>query len=186
MRNLRVNDLTFPISEEDATNLARAGVIDRCGDPSHGHEDDYHLNPEDTSPYGFEDVLTAIHAGRETEDNAQKFLAGIETIKMDGVIARNVALPMSGDALEKRIKFMQRNLVLNAATTALSRGLVGVHSKGRTDEGEDVSVSLTVIPPGKHATFAWMAKQWVIKLIQNLPNVSDQRKEEIIALIRDA
>jgi hypothetical protein len=184
MRYLSVHNSVFALTDEDAEILDKADIIYPCGDPDHDH--DFHLNPELKFKLGIvEDLFEAIYRGR-LADAPTLADAGVETIKMEGVIARNVALPMSGDALEKRIKFMQRNLALNATTTALARGWIGTSNKGRADEGEDVSVSLTVIPPGKHATFAWMAKKWVIGLISKMPGVDDQRKEEIIALIKDA
>lgn len=73
-------DVTFNLSEEDAYRLDSFGEIYPCGDPSHGHPEDYHLDPE-SNGHCIEDLLIAIHKGLKpitATAEAQVTLSGMD------------------------------------------------------------------------------------------------------------
>jgi hypothetical protein len=169
---------------ETALKLIEEGMLYPCSD----HLDhDLHIDPEymfDEDANSVERLLQAIFDGRLHDLPSIKD-AGIKTSATRGVIAPNIVLGLSPEALNKKISFMQRNLGLNLATQAMKNGDFEATSRV-TDEGVVVEVFATIVPPKRRNAFAWAAKKWVMDLIKRSPDLSDQRKDETIALIQSA
>ncbi len=185
MRILCVDDMDFFLRDDDAARLERDGLIYVCGDPAHDH--DFHINPEfefDGEGDPLADLLRAIFEGRMADAPSMQDI-GVQNVTMSGLISRETVQNTNEAGLEKKIAFIQRNLGLNLATQAMNNGAFEKTVTAK-DDGVHVQVFASIIPPGKRASFAWHAKRWVIGLIQGMPGVSDQRKDEVIALIRQA
>lgn len=190
MRTLSVNHMDFHLQDDDAARLVTLGILYPCSDESHGH--DLHINPEhefdvfSSAGDSVELLLSAIFNGRVRSAPTLEDI-GVETVTLSGEIEAATAKTYDGEGvLERRIGYIQRNLALNIATTALNNGLFEKVVQKRDDGGVDVRVTATFIPPKFRTNFAWNAKHWVMSQLARLTKVSDQRKDDAIALVRDA
>lgn len=190
MRNITVGFgpdkyANFPILDDDAERLIKAGVLYECGDEHEGH--DLHLDPmdEETGLWDSEEILMAIaraHAEWESDHTLPT-----QTLTMSATFPPEVVQALkNGDpeVFERRKAFTARNLALNLATNAAKGGMLEQSERHNDDGSVDLVASFTVVPPSKKGTFSAISRLYVVSLIQGLKGVSDQRKDDAISLIQ--
>lgn len=174
----------FPILDEDAKRLIEKGILYECGETEGEHADhDLHLDPikGEHGLWESEEILKAIgNAHKEWEsDHVQP----VKNFDMSAVVTASQIEAMTPDAWEKRKAYYFRNLALNIATSALGNEMI--EKVETTDDKGNVTLRaiMSIVPPTKRSIFSSYARLYVIALLDSMKGVSDQRKEEAIALI---